>query len=286
MVGLAQLVYPCQFVRLNSNGMVQRNFDLVRDSDYLALGKGYPMIWLYTGTPGSGKSLHAARDIVQRMRRGGGLICNFPINENQVKKRKIDPLYLDNSEMTPAYFYAYAQAHHKIGKENQCLCIIDEAQIIFNCRDFGVKGRNDWVKLFSQHRKLGYNFILITQNDRMLDKQIRALVEYEIKHRKINNKGLGGMLVSCTGMTWFAAIEYWYGMKGPDAKLGVTFFPYQKKFSKIYDSYRLFDSAPAPVAGGGAGGHREAVGPRGNPPAAVPGEVWSIPCPQASEQPV
>ena len=59
------------------------------------------------------------------------------------------------------------------------MVIIDECQIIFNCRDFGRKDRGAWVTLFSQHRKLGFNFILITQNDRMLDKQIRALVETE-----------------------------------------------------------------------------------------------------------
>lgn len=27
-------------------------------------------IWLYTGTPGSGKSYHAARDIVKRLKKG------------------------------------------------------------------------------------------------------------------------------------------------------------------------------------------------------------------------
>ena len=46
-----------------------------------------------------------------------------------------------------------------------------------NCRDFGRKDRNAWVTFFSQHRKLGFNIILITQSDRMLDKQIRSLVE-------------------------------------------------------------------------------------------------------------
>ena len=39
---------------------------------------------------------------------------------------------------------------------------------------------------FSQHRKLGYRVILVAQFSEMIDKQIRALIEYEYIHR---NKG-------------------------------------------------------------------------------------------------
>ena len=134
------------------------------------------------------------------------------------------------------------------------MVIIDECQIIFNCRDFGRKDRGAWVTLFSQHRKLGFNFILITQNDRMLDKQIRALVETEVRHRKLNNYGFGGLLISLTGMTWFVAIEYWYG--GNKLMLSKQIFAYHKKYSKVYDSYKLFSDM---VSAGGdvcAGGNR------------------------------
>lgn len=44
-------------------------------------------IQLYTGTPGSGKSFHAAKDIVRWMKRDRGLICNFPVNEGFVGKK-------------------------------------------------------------------------------------------------------------------------------------------------------------------------------------------------------
>jgi zona occludens toxin (predicted ATPase) len=118
------------------------------------------MIYLYTGTPGSGKSYHAAKDVVHRLKRGGGLICNFPVNEDYVKKKKTKVEYWDNSELTPKRFVQFALENHKIGKEGQTLVVIDECQIKFNCRDFGRKDRNDWVNLFAQHRKLGYNFIL------------------------------------------------------------------------------------------------------------------------------
>ncbi len=198
------------------------------------------MIYMYTGTPGSGKSYHVARDIVARLKRGGGLICNFPINTDVIKNVKGDFIYKDNSELTLEFLSTYAKEHHCMGKENQSLVVVDEAQVLFNCRDFSRGDRAKWVTFFSQHRKYGYNIILVTQNDRMIDRQIRSLVEYEIKHRKINNYGFGGLLLSFTFMTWFVAIEKWYGMQGQEARLGASFFPYLKKYSKIYDSYMLF----------------------------------------------
>lgn len=154
-------------------------------------------IQLYTGTPGSGKSFHAAKDIVRWMKRDKGLICNFPVNEDFVgKKLRAHVEYWDNSELTAERLVAYALEHHRIGKEGQTLVVIDECQIIFNCQDFGRKDRNAWVTFFAQHRKLGFNVILITQSDRMIDRQIRSLVEEEIKHRKLNNYGFGGGMLS------------------------------------------------------------------------------------------
>lgn len=222
-------------------------------------------IQLYTGTPGSGKSFHAAKDIVRWMKRDRGLICNFPVNEGFVgKKLKAHVEYWDNSELTAERLVAYALDRHKIGKEGQTLVVIDECQIIFNCRDFGRKDRNAWVTFFAQHRKLGFNVILITQSDRMLDRQIRSLVEEEIKHRKLNNYGFGGGMLSLLtlGRTWFIAIQYWYG--GNRLKLGQTVFPYRKRYSEVYDSYKLFSDM---VTAGGdvcAGGDRVSGGAPGN----------------------
>ncbi len=223
-------------------------------------------IVVYTGTPGSGKSFHAAKDIVRRLKSGGGLITNFPINEDFVPKKKTHCEYWDNSEFSVERFVRYALDNHKIGKEGQTLVVVDECQILFNCRDFGRKDRNEWVNLFAQHRKLGFNFILITQSDRFLDKQIRALIEQEVRHRKLNNYGLGGLLLSLTMRTWFIAISYWYG--GNKLVIGKEIFAYNKKYENIYDSYRMFSEMiklSPEAAADGAGGNRANGG--------APGEV-------------
>ena len=44
------------------------------------------MVSTYTGTPGSGKSLHCADKILFYLKHGKRVICNFPINENMIKK--------------------------------------------------------------------------------------------------------------------------------------------------------------------------------------------------------
>lgn len=217
-------------------------------------------ITLYSGTPGSGKSFHAAGDIIRRLKRGGGLICNFPVKEELVPKSKTRVTYWDNSELTPQALVSYAMEFHALGKEGQTLVIIDEAQLIFNSRDFGRKDRQAWVTLFSQHRKLGFNFILIAQYDRMLDRQIRALIEDEVKHRKLNNAGFGGMMLSLLsfGRTWFIAITYWYG--GHHMKLYSEVFPYKKRTAAIYDSYKLFSDMSTSAGAVCAGGHRASGG--------------------------
>lgn len=196
------------------------------------------MIYLYSGTPGSGKSLHVARDIYTRLnynKKHPNVIANFNINLDMIKNKNAKFIYLDNSELTVSYLLKYALDNHKIGVENQTLVVVDECQVIWNSRQWQTgKSRMEWIKFFTQHRKLGFNFINIAQNDRMIDKQIRVLFEYEIKHRKVNNFKIGRLLPVPT----FAAIAYWYGM---NEKLGVEFFTYRKKWSRFYDSYGTFE---------------------------------------------
>ena len=86
----------------------------------------------------------------------------------------------------------------------------------------------------------GYNIILATQFDRLLDRQIRSLVEYEIIHRKINNYGFAGALLGLIfgEKPLFIRIEYWYPIK---EKISVTFFKGKKKLYNLYDSYLNYE---------------------------------------------
>ena len=87
-----------------------------------------------------------------------------------------------------------------------------------------------------------------------------------VSYTHLNNYGFGGLIISITGLTWFVAIDYWYG--GNKLCIGKQVFCFQRRYEKVYDSYRLFaDMAGSAGAGVCAGGNRGAVGPRGTAPA-------------------
>lgn len=194
------------------------------------------MIRFFSGTPGSGKSLHVAEIIYNKLRYGYPVIATFDINLSVVSKngkRKIGNfIYKDYSELTVEFLVDYAYKNHVIGKEGQTLVVIDECQIIFNPREFGRGDRLKWITFFTQHRHLGFDFILVSQFDRLVDRQIRCLFEYEVKHRKINNFGIGMFFPFKT----FIAVTVWYGLH---EKISSEFFIYHKKFGKLYDTFSM-----------------------------------------------
>lgn len=161
------------------------------------------MIEIYTGTPGSGKSLHCAEMIRKWLSIfGDPVIVNFDINVSKIKVKKNGGLfYIDNKELNPFFLVEFAKQYRERNKikrlkEDRILLVIDECQILFNSRSWNSPDRMSWITFFSQHRKLGYKVILVAQYIDMIDKQIRPLIEYEVLHRKVKNIGLGGKLIN------------------------------------------------------------------------------------------
>lgn len=205
------------------------------------------MIWLYTGTPGSGKSLNVAKDIYQKFNSKKNakkgvkprVIANFEINKNLIPEDcRSRFYYFDDSILSnPLLLIKFAKKFHVKGIEGQTLLVLDECQLLFNCRSgFSSKDKDRalWIKFFTLHRKLGFNIVLITQMDKMLDKQIRGVVEMEVKHRKVSNFKFAQILP----FPLFVAIEYWYGVR---EKASHNFFLYRKKYGEFYDSYKIFE---------------------------------------------
>lgn len=195
------------------------------------------MIYLYTGTPGSGKSYHAAEVINRALRRGMPILANFEINYNP-KRHKGDFVYIPTLDLSPDYFKDYAVSHFKAHKEGQGLIIIDEAQIPFNSRDGLNRSRMKWIEFFSTHRHYGYDIILITQMDRMIDRQVRGLVEIEFKHRKLTNYGAKGLFMIIVFRKVFVAVKYWYPIQ---EKIESEFFNCHKRVYTLYDTFKHFD---------------------------------------------
>lgn len=208
------------------------------------------MISLYSGTPGAGKSLHLASRLVNRIqRRQAPVIANFDCNFDCIKNPRGSFVYIDNSQLTPERLFWFSENYRaytgKRPREGEILLVIDEAQLLFNSREWGRKDRAEWCSFFTQHRKLGYEVILVAQNDRMLDRQIRSLVEYEWIHRKVSNYGMKGKFLSMFFMgKLFVAVQVWYPMKNKGGKVSSEWFVYRKRYAQIYDTYALF-SLPA-----------------------------------------
>lgn len=207
------------------------------------------MIVLFSGTPGSGKSLHTSKIIVDTLKtEGGRVLANFEISEKGLKANSfILPVhfkhfvYVPNSDLTVDYLIDYSKNYFKNKKkikEDSITLIIDECQLIFNAREWNKQGRDKWLSFFTQHRKYGYYIILIAQFDRMIDRQIRSLIEYEYIHRKVKNVGFGGFIFNLfSGGSLFGYVKRYYPL---NERLGFTFFKGNNKLYNLYDSYSDF----------------------------------------------
>lgn len=228
------------------------------------------MISLYEGTPGSGKSLHTAKDIIWRLKHKRITIGNFTINRDAVKKRKGVFLTVENWRLTPERLMDFSRrlsSHYgRRLREGEILLIIDESQLLFNSRDYNAKERRSWLSFFTQHRKFGYDVILVAQFDRMLDRQVRCLIEYEFIHRKVSNFGfIGTILGFLFGGNLFVSIQQWYPIH---EKVDSGFFMGSKSMFRLYDSYNEFSGfndkptrkvVPLPARETGVGGPVEAA---------------------------
>lgn len=198
------------------------------------------MIQLYTGTPGSGKSADTTKMLFKYGAHAGGVvITNFDINKNYLPlyARRAKFYAIDNDKFDPDLITELVKSA-KNHKESTSLVVIDEAQLLFNSRDWNHPDRKKWVSFFTQHRKLGCDVLLVCQNAQMLDKQIRPLVEYECIHRKISSFGIVAKTLSLIFFgRLFVAVNYYAPTK---MRVSSRFFLLTRKMTKIYDTFDLF----------------------------------------------
>lgn len=193
-------------------------------------------ITLYTGSPGSGKSLHCTEEIIKSIEKGINVISNYSIAIEKIENARGKYVYKPYKDITVNFLIDFAKANHEKGKENQTLLVFDEAQLKFNSRSWQSSDRGNWNKFFTVHRHLGYEIILATQKDYFLDLQIRGLIEYELNHKNLKKSKLGDLFPFIPN--WFICIKYWYHSK---MKISVSYFLLKKKVIKCYDSYIMFD---------------------------------------------
>ena len=99
------------------------------------------MIYLYSGTPGSGKSLHSASVIYWTLKRGLPIIANFSIKLENIKGKNLGEFTeVTNEKLTPDYLINYSKNYFdgRRVREGEILLIIDECQLMFNAREWNI----------------------------------------------------------------------------------------------------------------------------------------------------
>lgn len=194
------------------------------------------------GTPGSGKSLFAAGKILEALSQKKLVITNFELNFHHIRGRLWQWWYgggtrceVTNEQLTPqlCQLAAYKYFGEDEPREGRILLVIDEAGLVFNPRDWNRPDRKEWLTFFSQHRKLGFDVILICQSDAQLDKQIRPILEYKVCFRKVSS--LIGIPISL-----FVATTSYYNTKSKAGRLKTRVFMYHTRWAKLYDTMRIF----------------------------------------------
>lgn len=204
-------------------------------------------IHVYTGTPGSGKSLHAARDIRFELTRKypRPIIANFDLaNDAPVPYDAKGALYhyVPNEDMSADVITRIADRYWRDTdrpfKEDYITLVLDECQLLFNSRLWSSRNRMDYLEFLSQSRKYGIKVVLIAQATKMIDNQFRMLVEVEHNHRRITSMGPVGYAVSAPfGGRLFLVVRYLYQA---GERLGMQLMTAGRADMSMYDSYARF----------------------------------------------
>lgn len=186
------------------------------------------MIEVYTGTPGSGKSYHAVQDIVKALRSGKKVISNLWIDESKVKKNKGEFIYVQD--------FKIRHLLPEFAKGN-ALIVIDECQVYLGSRSWSSDSDRDvWLRFFQLHRHVNINVILITQDIEMIDKQVRNISEYELKHISLRRVKLFRVFCILFRMNLMLVITVNCPSK---VRLDISCMFGRRKIYKIYDTQQI-----------------------------------------------
>lgn len=205
-------------------------------------------IHVYTGTPGSGKSLHAASDVRFELtrRHPRPVIANFPLgNDAPVDYDVRGAMYhfIPNDEMSASAIISIADRFWSESgrdfQEDYITLVLDECQLLFNSRLWNQSTRMQYLEFLSQSRKYGIKVLLIAQATKMIDNQFRMLIEVEHNHRRISSMGPLGYAASLPfGGRLFLIVRYLYQCS---ERLGRDLFRGSKADIMMYDSYARFE---------------------------------------------
>lgn len=224
------------------------------------------MIEVQQGTPGSGKSAVAVARAMAHVRAGGVVAANFSLvdgwadvvaRQSIMGRLSAEYRYSRASSLHSRFFRVDSLAAIKAidpkalavdlqasdGKyrEGQGLLILDEAQLVFNSRRW--EKNFDWIEFFTQHRKLGWNVILIAHHLDMIDSQIRPLAEFESRFRNLQKVKIPLLGVPMAPIPTFLVVRRYAGLgAGASQVADRKVYPLPLWAARLYDSCLVFSA--------------------------------------------
>lgn len=150
------------------------------------------MIICFEGTPGSGKSYEAVKKIIDNLMLGRTVYTNIdglddPLCREHIKSfsglsdYELETRLIHLPNWQALEFYKHVS--------DKSLVVLDEVHKLYNNRNWQKDINTHFADWSSTHRKSGNDVILVTQNLEKVDAQVRGLVEWTYRFKKLNMLG-------------------------------------------------------------------------------------------------
>lgn len=183
-----------------------------------------PVIACVSGPPGSGKTFYAVRKVTRALEEGKVVAGNVelaPDWEGRLSRRNWVHYVRWGARRKfrreAAHRYHFTEdleeltslrLRGKSHQEGRGLMVLDEAHNWMNARSWSASDRQAIVRFFSQHRKIGWDVLLIAQHPEMIDKQVRNLCEYNVHLRNLKKARWAGIPIFPVNL--FLAVWLWH----------------------------------------------------------------------------
>jgi len=163
------------------------------------------MVLLFSGKPGSGKTLSAVRYIVKDKRKT--VYTNVKL---EIPGKKIEQILPSNVQ--------------ELKKLRDGIVFVDEANFVFSSR-FWNRIPKDLIQFWAMHRKHGVDLILTSHSLKRIDIILRELVSYEVRCKTVG----------------VFAVNNWYDVDyNEKTRTSIFFGP---RYYRYYDTFEIVSNS-------------------------------------------
>ena len=216
-------------------------------------------VQLIQGYTGSGKSYLSMCLVADHLAEGGVVGLNFrltddwaytlALHDKRVKRGDITLHQAAASLHRRCYYIGQPQTLEQLAtphylelcegwcarrRERKILIVLDEAQLYLNTRNW--RENFPWLQLFTQHRKMGLDLILLAHHISWLDNMVVTLISFIARAVNLHEE------IRLPGTPVRFPFPFFILISKP--RLGgrphFMFRPLRKKIASLYDSYEIF----------------------------------------------